>query len=60
MRLLVLLLVMAAAICATLAAYFYPGAPSPVRPHLGWFAVALFLWAEVIITAAEAYPHILN
>jgi len=56
MQTLCLILVMAGAICATIAASRYPGEPAPARPHFGWLGLALFLWAQVI---AQAY-HILG
>jgi len=55
METLSLILVIAAAICATLAAARYPAEPAPVRPHLGWLALALFFWAQVVVQAYHVF-----
>jgi hypothetical protein len=50
-----IVLVIAAAICCTIAAFWYPGAPSPIRPHLGWLGVALYFWSIVFAGVASGY-----
>jgi hypothetical protein len=50
-----LVLVIAAAICCTIAAFWYPGAPSPIRPHLGWLGVALYFWSIVFAGVATGW-----
>jgi len=43
-----IILLIAGAICCTIAAFWYPGAQSPIRPHLGWLGMALYLWSVVL------------
>ncbi len=42
-----IVLLVAAAICCTLSAFWYPCPPGPIKPHLGWIGVALYLWSLV-------------
>jgi hypothetical protein len=46
MTMLSLVMLVAAAICSTIAGFWYPGAPpaTPLRPHLGWIGISLYLW----------------
>lgn len=48
------ILLVAAAIFATLAAFWFPDRaaswPSP-RPHFGWIALAFYFWAQVILAS---------
>ena len=52
MNMLSLVMLIAAAICCTIAGFWYPGVPAPLRPHLGWIGVALYLWHLVFFGGA--------
>ena len=52
---LIIVALVIAAFCCTLAAWFYPGNPWATRVHLGWAGVAIWLWVQVFLIAHNVH-----